>query len=322
MPPSSLVQSTCASTSRSAAGPCMPATSGHEAGGVGERGHLHHGLGAVDELHQHARIHVARPGLLGELVGGGVDLEGVVLGLAGGDDLEAERLGEADQLDGGRRLVARRAGQHDAGLLRLLLEVAADGDVGLDAEQHHMLAVADRLQRDEGAHVRAAGGIDHHIDAPGRAHRLVIVGHRNPPGLDDAVDIVRGGGNDDVAAIMAGHQRRIDDFLRAALAHRADAHTRHQRRLHHEIGAHLPGPDEAEGDRPVRRGVLQPARRRCRCGRSRAGRTSDTPHLPHPPSTRAFPAPLGSRHCADIKGFYEKKGSRIRRRPPPAPQPR
>ena len=125
-----------------------------EAGGVGEGHHLDHGLGAVDELDQHARVHVARRGLGDVVVRHGVEIQGVVLALAGGDDGHAERAGEGDELDRGGRLVAGRAGIDDAGAFGLGLEVAADGDVGLDIEHHHVLAMADRGERHHGAGFR------------------------------------------------------------------------------------------------------------------------------------------------------------------------
>ena len=79
---------------------------GHEAGGVGDGAHLDHGLGAIDELDQHARVHVAARRFLAIVVGHGVVVERVVLALAGGDDAVAERRGELDQLHAG--LTARR----------------------------------------------------------------------------------------------------------------------------------------------------------------------------------------------------------------------
>ena len=92
----------------------MPGMSGTRPVALAIGDHLDHGLRAVDEFDQHARVHVARPrlGLIG--LGHGIDLQRVVLALAGGDDLEAEALSEADELERGRRLVARRARVDDA----------------------------------------------------------------------------------------------------------------------------------------------------------------------------------------------------------------
>ena len=87
--------------SRSALGPCMPGTSGTRPVALAMQRHLDHGLGAIDELDQHARVHVPARRFLAIVVGDGVAVEGVVLALAGGDDAVAERGGELDQLHAG-----------------------------------------------------------------------------------------------------------------------------------------------------------------------------------------------------------------------------
>ena len=87
---------------------------GHEAGGVGERDHLDHRLRPVDELDEHARVHVAGARLLLVILGHGLEVERVVLALAGGDDRHSEGACECDELDRRGRLVTRRAGVDDA----------------------------------------------------------------------------------------------------------------------------------------------------------------------------------------------------------------
>ena len=104
-------------------------------------------------------------------VGRRVEFESIVLALAGRDDLEAERLSETDEFDRRRRLVSGRASVDDAGLARLFLEEAADRDVGLDVQHDDVLAVLHRVKREERADIRVAGGVDNHVDAPGRAKR-------------------------------------------------------------------------------------------------------------------------------------------------------
>ena len=69
----------------------------HEAGGVGDGAHLDHRLRTIDELDQHARVHVPARGFLAIVVGDRVVVERIVLALAGRDDAVAERRGELDQ---------------------------------------------------------------------------------------------------------------------------------------------------------------------------------------------------------------------------------
>ena len=99
----------------------MPGQSGTRPGGIGDRRHLHHGLGAVDELDQHARVHVPALGLLHVVVGRRIDVERVVLALAGGDDGIAEAGDEVDEFHGGGGLVAGAQRIDDAEPLGLAL---------------------------------------------------------------------------------------------------------------------------------------------------------------------------------------------------------
>ena len=235
---------------------------GHQAGGVGDRHHLDRRLRAVDELDQHARIHVALGRLLLVVGRHGVELQRVVLALAGGDDVEAEAPGKADDLQRAGRLVAGGTGIDDAGLARLLLEEAADGDVGLDVEHDDMLAVLHHFEREQRADVGVACRVDDDVDAAGGGQRMQILGHRDLAGLDGAVDVRGGAGLHDVGAVMAGEQRRVDRRLRPHLGDGADPHARHQRYLDDDVGAHLPGAGEPDGDRvpAVQRAAKVPLR--------------------------------------------------------------
>ncbi len=126
-----------------------------------------------------------------------VELQRVVLALAGGDDVEAHRLGEADQLQRAGRLVAGSAGVDDPLPPGLLLEEAADGDVGFDVQHDDVLVRLHRFERDQRADVGIAGGVDDDVDAAGRAQRMEVVGDGDVAALDRAVDIARRLGGDD-----------------------------------------------------------------------------------------------------------------------------
>ena len=76
----------------------------------------------------------------------------------------AERGGELDQLHAGRRLVAGADRIDDAEPVGLLLEVGADGDVGLDVHHHEVLAVLHRHQVEVGGDAGLAGGVDDDVD--------------------------------------------------------------------------------------------------------------------------------------------------------------
>ena len=65
---------------------------------------------------------------------------------------------------------------------------------------------------------------------------------------------------------MAGEQRRIDRRLRPHLGNGADPHARHQRHLDDDVGAHLPGAGQADGDRALGFSALQKFRCKLRMG--------------------------------------------------------
>ncbi len=218
---------------------------GHQAGGVGDRRHLDHGLGAVDELDQHARVHVPPLRLLAIVVGDGVVVERVVLALAGGDDRVAERGGELDQLHAARRLVAGADRIDDAQPVGLAFQQRADGDVGLDVHHHQVLAVLHRHQVEVGGDARLAGGVDHHVDERVLDQQLVG-GDGDAARLDGAGDRRRrvGLGGLLVGAVGDAHggARRV----RAARRHRRDLDAAHQHALGDQVGAHLAGADDAD----------------------------------------------------------------------------
>ena len=66
-------------------GPVHAGDIGDEAGGIRDRDHLDHGLGAIDEFDQHPRIHSPGAGLGYIEVGRGFHVEGVVFTFTGGD---------------------------------------------------------------------------------------------------------------------------------------------------------------------------------------------------------------------------------------------
>ena len=211
-PPWLVGQSTAASSSRDAFGPVHAGAIRHEARGIGEGDHLDHGLGAVDELDEHARVHVARAGLRFISLRDGLDVEGVVLALSGGDHGQAEGAREGDELDGRRGLVSRRTGVDDPGALGPRLQKAPDRDVGLDIEHDHVLAVADRGERDLRPGLRMPRRVDDDLDPPRSGQHVELRGHGDATRLDRAIDGRRACGLDDVARANgrrgAPHRRR------------------------------------------------------------------------------------------------------------------
>ena len=98
------------------------------------------------------------------IVGYRIDVERVVLALAGGNDRMAHGRDELDQLHARGRLIAGAERIGDAEPVGLALQIGADGHVGLDIHHHQMLAVLHRFQADLGPDRRHPGRIDDHID--------------------------------------------------------------------------------------------------------------------------------------------------------------
>ena len=223
---------------------------GHQPGGVGDRAHLDHGFGAVDELDQHARVHVAAFRFRAVIVRHGVVVERVVLALAGRDDGVAERGGELDQLHAARRLVAGADRIDDAEPVGLPLQVGADGDVGLDIHHHQMLAVLHRHQVEIGGDARLARRVDDHVDQR-VGDQQFIRGDGDLPALDRRGDL---GGAVRLARhglVAIGYADRLAGGMRTAGRDRAYFDAAHQHALRHQIGAHFTGADDADPHRPA-----------------------------------------------------------------------
>ena len=232
----------------------MPGTSGTsqaELGGVGERDHLDHRLGAVDELHEHARVHVAPRRFLGVRIGCRVHLERIVLALAGCDDGVAQAAHEIHELHGRARLVTGPQRVDHAGRGRARGKVSADGDVGFDVHHDHVLARVDGGKRDLRADVRIAGGVDDDVDVAGGADVAVRRRNREPASGHRRVDagcIVDGLRHARaVTGDLAGGQHDV----RIRVGRCSDLDARHVGGLHQDVRAHLPRPDEADAHRPA-----------------------------------------------------------------------
>jgi len=157
----------------------------------------------------------------------GVELKRIVFALASRDDLEAERLGEADKLHRRRRFIAGRPGIDDARLARLFLQEAANRDVGLDIQHHDMLAVLHRLEGDQRADIGVARRVDDDVDPAGPAKRPIVFGERELPAFDRPIDIRGGRGRCDVFGVVSGHQRRLPRGVAANLRNRAQPNSWH-----------------------------------------------------------------------------------------------
>ena len=154
----------------------MPGHVGHQTGRIGDGGHFHHGLGAVDEFDQHARIHVPPLGLFHVLIRRGIDVQRIVLALARSHDRIAKADDEFDELHAGTGFIARAQRIDHAEPLGLVLEIGADGDIRLDIHHHQMLAMLHGDEADFGPDGRPAGRIDDDVDLVIGTHRLGISG--------------------------------------------------------------------------------------------------------------------------------------------------
>ncbi len=222
----------------------------NEAGGVGEGGHLDHGLGSVNELHQHVGIEAAAGGFGSVRLRHGFAIERVVLALAGGHDLQADRARERVKLHQRGGLVARRHGVDDARLLGLAAQHGADGHVRFHVHHDDVLAVGEAVERDARAGGGSAGGVDHGFDGIDLRDERGVLGDDELARAGGVVGFPRrarvhhalGGNAGDLVGrsgageVDIGHRRRFDA---AHAAHFAD-----------DIDTHLPGADDGEAHRP------------------------------------------------------------------------
>ena len=127
------------------------------------------------------------------------------------------------------------------------MKMAADGDVRLDVEHHHMLAVGDGAEGELRAGVWVAGGVDHHIDEARARQRLGVGGNGDQAFCDGGVDC---GGAVRIDRALLGKSGERGGGLslgRAHLGHGAEPQPRHAVQLHHDVGAHLAAAGKADG---------------------------------------------------------------------------
>ena len=146
-------------------------------------------------------------------VGRRVDVERIVLALAGGNDGVAEAGDEIDEFHGGGGLIACTQRIDDAKALGLSLQIGADGDVGLDVHHHQMLAVFHGGEADFGADCRLAGGIDHDVDLIRGADQLRILGDRRLAAIERGTEGA-GRRSDGIAVLRRARQCAAPFWLR------------------------------------------------------------------------------------------------------------
>ncbi len=84
--------------------------------------------------------------------------------LPGRDRAQADRLHVAEQGHRDAGLVAVGVRQHDAGLVGLGLQDRADQRVELRIDQHHRLALRERVERDARGEIDGPGHFDDQVD--------------------------------------------------------------------------------------------------------------------------------------------------------------
>ena len=199
-----------------------------QAGGIGHSHHFDHGFGAIDEFYQHAGIHIASARLVLILVWRGIEIERIVLALARRDNIKAQRLRETDDLDGGGWFVTRRARIDHASLMRLLTQIAANGDIGLDIQHNDMLAMFHGLKRDERADIGVAGGINDDIDMGGAAQRFKVTGEGDLSSLNRGINGNAAVGFNNIGAPAPCHQHRVNGRFMPHFRNGPQPHPRHQ----------------------------------------------------------------------------------------------
>ena len=219
-------------------------TIGHEPRRIGNGRHFDHRLRAVDEFDQHAGIHVAPSRFIHIGVGRRIDIERIVLALAGGDDRIAEAQDEIDELHAGARLIAGPQRIDNPEPLGLALQISADGDVGLDIHHHQMLAMLHGHQVEIGGYTGLSRRVDDDVDQRiGDQH--LVRGDGDPAALDRPADLGGGVGFGGHRIVAIGNANRIASRVRAARGDGRNRNARHQHALRHQVRAHLARADDA-----------------------------------------------------------------------------
>ncbi len=222
---------------------------GQQARGVGNGGHFHHRLRPVHEFHQHPRVHVPAVRLVGIGVGGGVDVQGVVLALACADDPVAHGRDELDQFHAGRRLVARAQRIDNTQPFGFGPQIGADGHVGLDVHHYQVLAAFHRGKPDLGPDRGHASRVHHHVDQARLEQRFDPGCRGHPSRLDRRVDSVSAVCGLRPVGIAIGDGHRPFRGLRIEFRNRADLDALHLRHARHDVGPHLARTHKADPDR-------------------------------------------------------------------------
>ena len=144
------------------------------------------------------------------------------------DNIKAQRLRETDDLDGGGWFVTRRARIDHASLMRLLTQIAANGDIGLDIQHNDMLAMFHGLKRDERADIGVAGGINDDIDMGGAAQRFKVTGEGDLSSLNRGINGNAAVGFNNIGAPAPCHQHRVNGRFMPHFRNGPQPHPRHQ----------------------------------------------------------------------------------------------
>ena len=181
-----------------------------------------------------------------------LDVERVVLALAGADDLEGEVPGVVDEDLGLDRLVAAAHGvdapELSATWARSAPMVTSDSTLRVASPCRRQ-----RLERHPGAHVGHPRGLDHDVER--QPTELVDTDEGDGLAVLDGLDrLVRRGG---VRRREPGLAERVLGPVRLDVEHGGQGDARHPEQLGSEAAAHLPGADEPDPERAA--GLL----RRC-----------------------------------------------------------
>ena len=249
-----------------------------QAGGVGDRGALDGGLGAVEEGVEHLGVQPAALGLL--LVEAPVlphrlgrrlrVVRQPFVAAAGRRHLEARGARPVDQLADQRRLVAVGQAVDHAGRGRALGQQRAAEGVGLDRDHDHALAVLEGFQRMLDGGDRIAGRFDDDVDLGMADQGAPVVGEM---GVAVAARLGERGGRRDLGlpaqprqVLPRARRREIGD------AQKMDAgRGRDLRQIHR---AELAGADHADAQRLAFGGARQKHAMETHCCSSRECRYS------------------------------------------------